>query len=584
MYKIEIISLSLRNFASYGNNTTVVNLERPGTTLIMGENLDVTTEGASSNGTGKTSLLNALTFVLYDKTISDISKDNLINNINKKNMEVAVNFKIGSDLYVIKRERKAKNGNNVYLYVNGEDKTLDSASNTNSRIEEILGITYDLFTRIVVFSASHIPFLNLTKSEQSSMFERLVGLTILSDKATSLKELIKETETSIQLKKSKIDALEREHSRHEVQIVNAKDRMDKWVATNNNEISELTTLLGKITGIDLDEQQTLHEELTLINSQLTQQINLLENIENRITGFNKQINKDTKELDHLTDNKCPYCLQSFMDVAGKIANLENHIIELNENINLSTQELDKVDLLIEELEIARDSAVKLLTTPNIRELLRIKSQSDSMVTKLELLKVAINPHIDSYQELINTILEKINYDDINKLSTEVDHQKVLLKLLTKKDSFVRRALLNKYIPYLNTRLQHYLSDLGLPHRVEFTHEMTAKISQFGRGLDFGNLSAGQRARVNLSLSMAFSDVLQSLHAKVNICFLDEVLDIGLDAIGAKSAAKLLKNKSKEDNISVYIISHKEEIESAFDHTLVIQMSKGFSYIKDNDIA
>lgn len=584
MYKIEILSLSLRNFSSYGNNTTVINLERPGTTLIMGENLDITTEGASSNGTGKTSILNALTFVLYDKTISDISKDNLINNINKKNMEVAVNFKIGSDDYIIKRERKAKNGNNVYLYINGEDKTLDSATNTNKRIEDILGISYDLFTRIVVFSASHTPFLNLSKADQSGMFERLVGLTTLSDKAISLKELIKETENSVQFKKTKIDVLEKEHDRHATQLINAQDRIDRWVITNKNDITELETQLSRLNGVDLEGQQTLHEELTLINSQLTQQLNLFEKIENKITSYNKQVSKDTKELDHLRDNKCPYCLQTYADVDAKITELDNHVVEVNENIKLSIQELDKVDLLISELELARDDAVKLLTTPNIRDLLRIKSQSDTMLTKIDVLKKATNPHVDSHQELLNTKLEQIDYSSINDLTKEIDHQKFLLKLLTKKDSFVRRALLNKYIPYLNTRLQHYLSDLGLPHKVEFTHEMTAKISQFGRGLDFGNLSAGQRARVNLSLAMAFSDVLQSLHAKVNICFLDEVLDIGLDATGAKSAAKVLKNKAKDDGTSVYIISHKEEIESAFDHALIIQMIKGFSYVKDNDIA
>lgn len=583
MYKIRLISVSMRNFLSYGNNTTILNFERPGTTLISGENLDQTNEGKTSNGTGKTSILNAITYALYDNTISDISKDNLINNINKKNMEVAIDFKIGDNLYVVRRERKAKTGNNVYLTVNGEDKTLDSTANTNAKIEEILGISYDLFTRIVVFSASHTPFLELKKADQSSMFERLVGLTMLSDKAESLKAVIKETDIALQFKKSKIDLLEKEHVRHQIQIDNAFDRIGKWVMSNKAEIDDLTNQLSKITGIDLDEQQTLHEELTLINSQLTQEVNLCEKIENKIAGFHRQIEKNTKELSHLNDNKCPYCLQKFADVAGKINELEEHIIELNDNIVTSTQELDKVDVLIEELEMAKEKAVKLLTTPNIRDLIRIKGQSDNMISKIDMLKVAVNPHNDSYQELLNTKLEKINYDDINELTTEIEHQKFLLKLLTKKDSFVRRDLLNNYIPYLNIRLQHYLTELGLPHKVEFTHEMTAKISQFGRPLDFGNLSAGQKARVNLSLSVAFSDVLQKLHGTVNICLLDEVLDIGLDSNGIRAAAKLLKVKAKDDDISMYIISHRDEVENMFDHNLIIQMSKGFSHIQNTEV-
>jgi DNA repair exonuclease SbcCD ATPase subunit len=435
-----------------------------------------------------------------------------------------------------------------------------------------------------VFSASHTPFLELKKADQSSMFERLVGLTMLSDKAESLKSVIKETDIALQFKKAKIDQLEKEQIRHQIQIDHAFDRIGKWVISNKSEIDDLTAQLSKLTGIDLDEQQTLHEELTLINSQLTQEVNLYEKIENKILGFNRLVVKDVKELNHLNDNKCPYCLQQFADTDAKIDELEEHIIEVNDNITTSTQELDRLDNLIEELEIARDKAVKLLTTPNIRDLIKIKNQSDNMISKIDMLKVAINPHNDSYQELINTKLETINYDDINELSTEIEHQKFLLKLLTKKDSFVRRDLLNNYIPYLNTRLQHYLSELGLPHKVEFTHEMTAKISQFGRPLDFGNLSAGQKARVNLSLSVAFSDVLQKLHGTVNVCFLDEVLDIGLDAVGIKAAAKLLKAKAKEDEVSMYIISHRDEVENMFDHALVIQMSKGFSYIKDNEVA
>ena len=167
---------------------------------------------------------------------------------------------------------------------------------------------------------------------------------------------------------------------------------------------------------------------------------------------------------------------------------------------------------------------------------------------------------------------------INELKELLDHQKFLLKLLTKKDSFVRKALLTKNIPFLNQRLSGYLSDLGLPHTVEFTHEMTANISQFGRPLDFGNLSNGQRARVNLALSFAFRDVLQSIHGRINVCMLDEVLDVGLDVVGIQNAAKMLKQKSRDENVAMYIISHRDEVDNAFDRTMTIQLSKGFSYV------
>jgi DNA repair exonuclease SbcCD ATPase subunit len=133
---------------------------------------------------------------------------------------------------------------------------------------------------------------------------------------------------------------------------------------------------------------------------------------------------------------------------------------------------------------------------------------------------------------------------------------------------------------LNNRLRHYLTVLGLPHKVEFTHEMTARISQLSNELDFGNLSAGQRARVNFALSLAFKDVLQNLHTKINVCLFDEVLDVGLDSVGVQAAARLLKQKARAENLSFYIISHRDEIDRAFDRTLAVQLSKGFSYIKE----
>lgn len=580
-------TLSLRNFLSYGNNITTIELSKPGTTLIIGEDLDDTTEGVGGNGVGKTTILNALTYAIYDKPVSSISKDNLVNNINKKNMEVVIVFNVGDISYKIKRERKSKAGaagNNVYFWVDGIDKTLDSVANTNTAIELAIGIPYELFVRIVVFSASLEPFLDLPKAAQAEMFEVLVGVTTLSNKAAEQKDIIKENETAIKFLKVKIDLLEQEHKRHDIQILHARERMEKWVITNNQSIKSCQLQLDQISGVDLDHQQSLHEELATLNTQLAKELRLFESIESNLLVHTRNLAKYQKELMHLTDNKCPYCLQSFADTKSKINELEELVSKINEEILQHTQNLTMVDGIVSELESTHDTITKQLTTPNIKDLLIIKSQSASIEANIESLSIADNPHIDSWKELTSTILDPIDYTEINKLTREIEHQKLLLKLLTKRDSFVRKELLNKYIPYLNSRLQYYLSELGLRHTVEFTHEMTAKISQFGRTLDFGNLSAGQRARVNLALSLSFSDVLQKLHSTINIQLFDEVLDIGLDAVGIQLAAKLLKQKAKTEESSMYIISHRDEVGSMFDHKMIIQLIKGFSYIKQVEVS
>ncbi|TFG97005.1 hypothetical protein E4H12_09700 [Candidatus Thorarchaeota archaeon] len=583
-------SLTMRNFLSYGNNTTSFQLERPGTTLIVGEDLDNTTNGQGANGVGKSTLINALAYAIYDKPVSNISKDNLVNNINKKNMEVIVEFIIPSGkTYMVKRARKAKAGaagNTVYLYENGKDITPDSAANTNAEIERIIGIPYELFVRIVVFSASHTPFLDLPvkshyQANQTDIIEELFGLTALSAKAAVLKEMIKETEMKLQMRQVKIEILEKEHIRHQQQVDSAKRRVIQWDEQNQTQIKQLRAKLKKIESVDIEQQRSLHESLNDIKGQLNDALDKQRVIEKYIKELNKTYTKAEADLTHLRDEKCPYCLQKYADAQSKIKATESTAEKAFKELEKNNNELKLVKKDVGSLTTSFKDIKDKITVDNLQELLQIRNESATMRTKIDELTNALNPYLEPLEELQTIKLDKINYDEINAMNKDIEHQRFLLKLLTKKDSFVRKALLNKNIPYLNSRLQHYLAILGLPHKVEFTFEMTASISQFGRTLDFGNLSAGQRARVNLALSFAFRDVLQNLHTKINICMLDEVLDHGLDTVGVHAAARLLKRKARDEQLSLYIISHRDEIDGAFDNTITVQLSKGFSYVKED---
>mgnify|MGYP000436148711 CR=1 FL=1 len=212
-----------------------------------------------------------------------------------------------------------------------------------------------------------------------------------------------------------------------------------------------------------------------------------------------------------------------------------------------------------EKEVAAVNDIsKKIVFDSLEALYKIKGEAEHVSAKLEDLQNDTNPHLESYNELKSVKLEPIDMETINKLDKLLTHQTYLQKLLTKKDSFIRKNLLNKNLIFLNQRLRGYLSDLGLPHRVEFTQEMTANISQFGRQLDFGNLSSGQKARVNLALSFSFRHVLQRSLDSVNVCMLDEVLDVGLDSVGVQNAAHMLKRKSREDELTLFIISHRDE--------------------------
>lgn len=582
-------NISLRNFMSFGNNTTIVNFDRPGTTLIIGEDLDNTSNGQGGNGVGKTSILNALVYALYDEPISKISKDNLVNNINGKDMVVTVEFTNNDgNNYRVERRRKTKSGaagNTVHFFENGQDKTRDSKE-TNKLIEKAIGMPYELFVRIVVFSATHTPFLDLPVSavsgtSQTAIIEELFGLTMISEKAALLKEVIKNTETSLKIHQTKVEHIEKEHIRMESQIDNARRRVEQWCLQNKQMINDLKSTLLRIAEVDVDQQRIVLHDLSKIDSIMSNDLSIQKQLEQSSKILNDQLAKNKKELIHLRDNKCPYCLQQYAGANNKIMELQQQVDEITTQIAEVNDELTYTKQSLKQTSDLYITTKQQLVVNNLEELLSIKNTNENAATKIAERENAINPFDEPLQELLNTKLEPIDYTEINKLSKDIEHQKFLLKLLTKKDSFIRKALLNNNIPYLNQQLQHYLTILGLPHVVEFTHQMTAKISQFGKELDFGNLSNGQRARVNIALSFAFKDVLQRLHTKINICMLDEILDTGLDAIGVQAAARLLKRKARDENISMYIISHRDEINSIFDNKITVQLSGGFSYIIDN---
>lgn len=582
-------SLTMRNFLSYGAKTTLINLDRGGTTLILGEDLDNVASGIGGNGVGKTVIINALVYALYDKPLSDISKDNLVNNINKKNMEVTLDFDTNNKHYHIQRVRKEKvgaAGNWVKLTEDGKDITPDNVIHTNALIEQIIGIPYDLFIRIVAISANHVPFLDLrvrhpTEPNQTDIIEELFNLKTLSINAVILKKEINATDASIKFNKVRIEQLEKEHERHANQITSAETRVVAWVKSNRAEIKSIKTKLKAVENVDIDTQQLLITNQNELTDELNNTENRLKELEREILILTNEQTKIEKELTHLVDDKCPYCLQDLKDAKKRIVNCRKVIDTTREAINTEL-EPERFELILTSEKLCKQIAEldEQIVVSNIEELIDISGKTTSLEKEMDNLKTAENPFIEPLEELQDFELDPIDLETINELTELSTHQKFLWKLLTKKDSFVRKALLNKNIPFLNSRLTHYLKDLGLPHNVEFTHEMTAQISQFGRTMDFGNLSNGQRARVNLALAFAFRDVLENIHGRINVCMLDEFLDVGLDAVGQQAAARMLKQKSRDENISLYIISHIADFESVFDQRMIVQLSKGFSYINE----
>jgi ABC-type glutathione transport system ATPase component len=200
-------------------------------------------------------------------------------------------------------------------------------------------------------------------------------------------------------------------------------------------------------------------------------------------------------------------------------------------------------------------------------------------------QIETDPYAEQIEEMTGKALQEITYDPLNELTRLQEHQEFLLKLLTSKDSFIRKKIIEQNLSYLNARLTHYLDRVGLPHTVVFQNDLTVGIEELGRELDFDNLSRGERNRLILSMSWAFRDVFESLYQPINLLFIDEMIDNGLDTAGVESALALLKQMSRERHKSIWLVSHRDELAGRVENILKVIKEGGFtSYNADINFA
>ena len=192
-----------------------------------------------------------------------------------------------------------------------------------------------------------------------------------------------------------------------------------------------------------------------------------------------------------------------------------------------------------------------------------------------------NPYTEQAEGLKETGMEEISYDLMNDLTYLKEHQEFLYKLLTNKDSFIRKKIIDQNLTFLNNRLTHYLDQLGLPHLVTFKNDLSVEITQLGQDLDFDNLSRGERNRLILGMSFAFRDVWENLYQNINLLFLDELIDSGMDSAGVESSLAILKKMSRERGKNIFLISHKDELVGRVNNVLKVIKENGFtSYAND----
>ena len=690
---IQLKNITLRNFLSIGQVTQAVDFNKQELTLILGENLDLGGDGAR-NGTGKTTLIQGLCYALFGVPINNIRKDNLVNRTNGSKMLVTLEFSVNGTEYKIERGRKP---NILKFYINDQIKNQDDAQGENketqAHIEKVINMSVDMFRHIVALNTYSEPFLALKNNEQRNIIEQLLGITLLSEKAETVKELIRNSKDNIQQEEFNVKAIEEANKRVKEQIDSLKRRSNLWKTKHDSDLSHLVSQYDELIKIDIESELQSHKDLVVwnekkkqqdaYNSLLARQTAWKQKQENDLTVLNnsyyklthvdivaelqshkdlasyntkkkeieelnkyiarcvsdgakeqKVIDKLKKEIEDLKNHTCYACGQELHDSKheevlskkekalqeaalqalstntqyientdklkqlGELGELPTTYYKTEAEAIRHSSELENIENKIEEKSKEVDPYLEQLKEYTIVELgpmpvthydtetqaIEHRSRVENLLQSITNKDNETDPYTEQITEMESQALQPVTFDKINTLNRAMEHQKFLLDLLTSKDSFVRKKIIDQNLSYLNSRLTHYLDKIGLPHSVIFKNDLEVEITELGRELDFDNLSRGERNRLILGLSFAFRDVWESLYSPINTLFIDELIDSGLDTMGVENSIAILKDMSRRRQKSIWLVSHREELAGRVPNVLKVVKEGGFtSYSTATDI-
>jgi DNA repair exonuclease SbcCD ATPase subunit len=403
-------------------------------------------------------------------------------------------------------------------------------------------------------------------------------------------------------------------------------KRELWQDKITKEITSLQKSYDQLSHIDITQELQAHKDLAEYRKKEIELANINKTIASLESLFKKDANlvdKLLKEIKTLEDHTCYACGQELHDdKQSEVLTQKNKLLvstqtdlaqtqkELEKNKNslfelglvpetyYKTEEeafrhnseleniINLIDAKQQETDPYQDQLVDYLVEDlgqipttyydTEQEAIEHKSTVASLLEQIEKKVNETDPYQDQITEMKDQAIQEISFDTINELSKKHDHLKFLVDILTSKDSFVRKKIIDQNLSYLNARLTHYLDKIGLPHTVVFKNDLNIEITELGRELDFGNLSRGESNRVILALSWAFRDVWENLYSPINVLFIDELLDNGTDSAGVESSLAVLKDMNRNRNKSVWLISHKEELVSRVNTVLKVVKENGFT--------
>ncbi len=576
---------------SVGNQAQAIDFANKSLVLVIGENMDLGGDDAGArNGTGKTTIINALSYVFFGEALTNIRRDNLVNKTNEKGMLVSVKFVKNDITYTIERGRKPQ----IFrFYANNIEQNVESneaqGENRETQIEinKLMGMTHSMFKNIIALNTYTQPFLSTKQAEQREIIEQLLGITLLSQKADLLKEKQKTTKQMLTEEKLKIDAKLSSNEKIQESIESLQIRSNAWAKQKEDDIKSFKEAIEELQKVDSEIEIEKHKRLQKHNEMQTALRSLHKEKayhEDSLTKAENTVERTLADLKYAEQQKCPTCEQELK------GDKHTHLVDkLKIQLTESTEYVTKLKSDLAKIQQGINEVGDLEQVPDtyydtIDEAYNHKGSLKDLQRQLKQTEKKEDTYAEQIEEMKKSAIQKIDYEKANELEDLHRHQEFLYKLLTAKDSFIRTRIIEQNLTYLNQRLAFFLGKVKLPHTVTFQSDLTVRIEELGRELDFDNLSRGERNRLILSLSWAFRDVWESLYQQINLLFIDELVDAGMDISGVESSMAVLKDMSRTQKKNIFLISHKDELVSRVNSVLKVVKENGFTnYANDVDI-
>ena len=557
-----------KNFLSTGNQWTQIDFEKNDTTLIIG-----------TNGAGKSTVLDALTFSLFNKPFRKINKPQLVNTTNEKDCKVEIEFDVGTRQYKIVRGIKPA----VFeIWVDGKMMNQDAAAAEQQKYLEnnILKLNYKSFTQIVILgSSTFVPFMQLPANSRREVIEDLLDIRIFSSMNNIIKEKIRANREEIKvlslkkenlsekvdMQKGFIDHLESEANQ---EIIKKTDKIEEF-KKNILQIQDNTKSLTRVENC----QRSKMDELSFDKAKIKK----LGGLRGKIT---QKVSTLTKELEFFESNTvCPTCTQSIEDEfrLNKIADAQSKEVELTQGL----KDLEKAIKEEEEREnqwIALSKEVSQLShdiSQNNTRISGIQQQIGDLGNEIQTIAHQLQNR-NSEHEKLTVLQEQLNtvYDNLVERKEDSQYKEFVYGLL--KDGGVKSKIIKKYLPLINKQVNKYLQMMDFYINFTLDEEFNEKVqSPIHEDFSYASFSEGEKMRIDLALLFTWREVAAFKNStNTNLLIMDEVFDSSLDGFGTDEFLKIIRYVITGANI--FVISHKDGLQDKFGNVIQFEKVKGFS--------